>query len=180
MVVPAGASSSDAQGCRAAAPGVGRTVPLPAAETCSQDTLVPRFNRIEARKGSGSAPDLCQSAGLSTPSPPTGRRKTHHFDWREVQVRSSIEPSPESEWRPEQTAAPSAAPIPHPVREGGQTTGSTESRNARREAAPRVWSLAAVATLASLVALGLGLLLRHAMVRNGPGPEPVKDVAPTR
>jgi serine/threonine-protein kinase len=154
--VPKRASSSDAQGCGAAAPGVGRTVPLPAAETCSQDTLVPRFNRIEAPKGSGATSNLCQSADLSTPSP---------LHDRTLAV---------------QTAAPSAARIPHPVRDGGQATGSSESRSALREAAPRVWSLAAAATLASLVALGLGLLLRQAMVRNGPGPEPVKDVAPTR
>ena len=46
--------------------------------------LLPRFDRIEARKGSGTTSDLCQSAGLSTPSPLTGRGKTHHFDWREV------------------------------------------------------------------------------------------------
>ena len=37
--------------------------------------LVPRFNRIEARKGSGSASDPCQSVGLSTPSPPDGASK---------------------------------------------------------------------------------------------------------
>ena len=50
----------------------------------SKSALVPRFNRIEARKGSGSASDLGQSASLSTPSPLTGHRKTYHFDWREV------------------------------------------------------------------------------------------------
>ena len=38
----------------------------------------------KAARGSGTTSDLGQNAGLSTPSPLTGRRKTHHFDWREV------------------------------------------------------------------------------------------------
>ena len=47
-------------------------------------------------------------------------------------VRSSIERSPENEWRREQTGAPSAAPIPRPVRDGYEATSRCQARTGQR------------------------------------------------